>query len=111
MVTLQDAVSTMRNTGFQGCADSVQKEDFRDEEAMHIVYIMCGEERSHEFMASLKSLHLFAKVALNADQNYYHIHVITADTVSSSIKDPCISPQLSTFADLTYQIYCFTAAA
>ena len=55
---------------------------------MHIVYIMCGEERSHEFMASLKSLHLFAKVALNADQNYYHIHVITADTVSSSIQRP-----------------------
>ncbi|MCJ1360808.1 MAG: Glucoside xylosyltransferase 2 [Icmadophila ericetorum] len=79
-MTLQDTVSAMRNTGCQSCADSVQKEDFRDEEAMHIVYIMCGEERSHEFMASLKSLHLFAKVALNADQNYYHIHVITADT-------------------------------
>ena len=81
-MTLQDPVSAMHNTGYQSCATSVQKEDFREEKAMHIVYVMCGAERSHEFLASVKSLHLFAKVALNADQNYYHIHVITADTVS-----------------------------
>ena len=72
----------MHKLGYQKCANSVQSENFRDEEAIHIVYVTCTEERTDEFMASLKSLHLFAKVALNVDQNYYHIHVITSETVS-----------------------------
>ena len=102
----------MRSTGYQSCANSVQKEDFREEEAIHIVYVMCGEERSDEFMASLKSLHLFAKVALQADQNYFHIHVITADTVSFSFMHyPCISPCLSVCTHLPDSFCCFTAAA
>lgn len=88
---MQDYTSARHNIGNQSCADSVQKEDFREEEAIHIVYVMCGDERSDEFMASLKSLHLFAKAALNEDLNYYHIHVITADTVSFSfMRKPCI---------------------
>ena len=99
----------MRNIGY---AISVQKEDFREEEAIHIVYVMCGEERSDEFMASLKSLHLFAKVALQADQNYFHIHVITADTVSFSfMHHPCISPCLPVCTHLPDSFCCFTAAA
>ena len=111
-MTLQNKILALRNTGFSSYADFVQKEDFREEEALHIVYVMCGEERSDEFMASLKSLYLFAKVALNADQNYYHIHVITADTVSFSfVHSPCISRYLSIPAHLPDSFCCFISAA
>ena len=110
-MTLQDQILARRNTGCQSCANSVQKEDFREEEAIHVVYVMCGEERSDEFMASLKSLHLFAKVALQADQNYFHIHVITADTVSFNfMHHPCILPCLHIYADPCHELCYFTAA-
>ncbi len=59
----------------------MQAADFRNEEAIHIVYILCGSHREDEFLTSLKSLHLFAVTALQEEPAYYHVHIISNQQV------------------------------
>lgn len=62
----------------------LQDKTFRNEEAIHIVYILCWICRQDELMASIKSLHLFAEAALqNEPPAPYHIHIIAKDIVSA----------------------------
>ena len=50
---------------------------FKDEEARHIVYAVCGETVKPEFLMSLKSLYLFAVSSFVRGSSYYHIHVLS----------------------------------
>lgn len=59
----------------------LQDSAFKDEEAIHIAYLLCSHRRQDEFLASLSSLHLFAETALKSEPAYYHIHVIADDVV------------------------------
>ena len=66
----------------QLCDDKglLQEHDASLAKAISIIYIVCG--RKDEFLASLKSLHLFAKAAITSPEDVFRIHVITDDTVS-----------------------------
>ena len=64
----------------------MQASDFKNEEAIHIVYIMCWEHRLEELITSLKSLHLFAKAALKEGPAFFHVHVISDDWVRQNHK-------------------------
>ena len=55
----------------------MQAADFKNEQAIHIVYIVCQSHREDEFLVSLKSLHLFAETTLKDEPGYYHVHIIT----------------------------------
>ena len=59
----------------------MQAAEFQNGEAIHIVYILCWNRREDEFLASLKSLHLFAKTALKEEPGYYHVHIISNEGV------------------------------
>ncbi len=56
---------------------SEQAAKFKDEEAMHIVYTVCGETVKPEFLMSLKSLYLFAVSSFVRGPSFYHIHVLS----------------------------------
>ncbi|KAK9918360.1 hypothetical protein WJX75_003496 [Coccomyxa subellipsoidea] len=60
----------------------IQMEDkqghkFLDEEAMHLVYAVCGKDVKLEFLTSLTSFYLFAISSLLHSPLYYHIHVVS----------------------------------
>ncbi|CAL8471657.1 g11199 [Coccomyxa elongata] len=54
-----------------------QAAKFKDVEAMHIVYTVCGETVKPEFLMSLKSLYLFAVSSFVRGPSFYHIHVLS----------------------------------
>ena len=70
----------------------MQAADFRNAEAMHIVYVLCWNRREDEFLTSLKSLHLFAEISLKEEPGYYHVHVITNEPAVSGYNNPTQSP-------------------
>lgn len=72
-----------------------QAAKFKEEEAMHIVYTVCGEIVKPEFLMSLKSLYLFAVSSLVRVQSFYHIHVLSDGTVDT--RDMAFLRPLSNF--------------
>ena len=62
----------------------LQEHDASLAKAISIIYIVCG--RKDEFLASLKSLHLFAKAAITSPEDIFQIHVISDDTVSPRLQ-------------------------
>lgn len=67
----------------ESCVVHDQAKLFKDAEAMHIVYAVCGEAVISEFLMSLKSLYLFAGSGLVRGPAYYHIHVLSDGAVTS----------------------------
>ncbi|EIE21821.1 hypothetical protein COCSUDRAFT_56271 [Coccomyxa subellipsoidea C-169] len=62
--------------------DAREAENFKDAQAMHLVYSACGETVKSEFFMSLKSLYLFAVSGFVREPAYYHIHVLSDGAVS-----------------------------
>ena len=55
----------------------MQAASFKEEEAMHVIYTVCGGQAKRDVLASVKTLWLFASLSLSRGKHYYHIHVLT----------------------------------
>ena len=80
-----------------------QAAKFMDEEAMHIVYTVCGEIVKPEFLMSLKSLYLFAVSGFVRKQSYYHIHVLSDGTMDT--RDMAFLRPLSNFKASVHPLF------
>lgn len=77
---LKSVCMTSENTdGHQ--TGSEQGHQFLDEEAMHLVYAVCGKDVKQEFLTSLTSFYLFAISSLLHSPSFYHVHVVSDGSV------------------------------